>query len=476
MREVHKKIQKTSEGERKNTEECEAFHEEVSGINTRNISMSHVVIYNPVCYDKMETKKEYLRRLKAYIQAGGWQKRKFVHAELDAYQKILSTEVELKYNYGINYYQYFLLLDVMHILSYELKAKDQEKMEKAKRRYFEDFAEDEADPQVVHAIVKSFLGAKVKFDSLLQNKKLLHEKTYIRMMKKNYLFREKKGTTVMITATMSAGKSTFINAITGKHICLSQNMACTSKIHCIVNKAYEDGFSYEYDHDLVLTADKEELLHDNERNTSDKIIVGTCFDGCLKNCRLILNDSPGVNYSENAEHREITDRMIRKKNYNLLIYVMNATQLATNDEDEHLNYIKRMTGRIPVLFVVNKVDTFNPEEEDISAVIQRQREYLKSKGFKEPLLCPVSSRAGYLAKQFRNGKLSRTELRELYNYVDKFEQMKLSAYYARAFNRIKVANSESEEEQLLKTSGLAYIERIIGKLVTGGKVNGTSIR
>jgi len=52
-------------------------------------------------------------------------------------------------------------------------------------------------------------------------------------------------------------------------------------------------------------------------------------------------------------------------------------------------------------------------------------EMLKEKGFKNPIICPVLLKAGYLAKQFQIGKFTRYEERELYNYVDKFEQMKL---------------------------------------------------
>lgn len=141
---------------------------------------------------------------------------------------------------------------------------------------------------------------------------------------------------------MSAGKSTFINSLTGKNICRSQNMACTSKIHMIINKAYEDGYSYEYDHDLVMTAGSEELLIDNELNKTDMIYVGTEFNGYLEKQRIIINDSPGVNYSENIEHRDITRKLINSGKYDLLVYIMNATQLGTDDDAEHLDYVKNM--------------------------------------------------------------------------------------------------------------------------------------
>ena len=66
-------------------------------------------------------------------------------------------------------------------------------------------------------------------------------------------------------------------------------------------------------------------------------------------------------------------RIVSKRTkYNLLIYVMNSTQLATNDEDEHLEFVKSTIGRTPVIFVMNKIDSYNLEEEDVIATIGRQ--------------------------------------------------------------------------------------------------------
>ena len=67
-------------------------------------------------------------------------------------------------------------------------------------------------------------------------------------------------------------------------------------------------------------------------------------------------------------------------------------------------------------------------------------------------------------------------MRELYSLVDKFEQMNLPGYYVKAFKKISVPDSEKEEEQLLKTSGVSYVEKIIQVLTTGGNENGTDVR
>ena len=373
--------------------------------------------------------------------------------------------------------KYFILFDLFHILGYKIKHKDKAALDKVIKKFLVEFSDADVDKKLVNKIIKIFMeGDMGKLQNLAEDFRLKEESEYIRCIISNYNFKETMPKTVMVTATMSAGKSTFINALIGKYVCLSQNMACTSKIHRIINKPFEDGFIDKYDHDLALAAGKEELLHNNESNRSDRIIVGTRFIGELCNDRIIVNDSPGVNFSRNYEHKSITEKIIKSRKFNLLIYIMNATQLGTNDESSHLEYVKKTIGRTPVLFLINKIDTFNIEEEDIEATIKRQIDFLKKKGFKNPMVCPVSSRAGYLAKRFMSTGLSRTEMRELYSLVDKFEQMNLPEYYAKAFKKISVPDSEKEEEQLLKTSGMSYVEKVIQVLTTGGNENGTDVR
>ena len=76
----------------------------------------------------------------------------------------------------------------------------------------------------------------------------------------NRAFSAKPLRTVLITAGMSSGKSTLINALIGKKISRTQNDACTAKIHYIYNKPYEDGFSGEWESVLDMNANEETLM------------------------------------------------------------------------------------------------------------------------------------------------------------------------------------------------------------------------
>lgn len=475
----YRKIQREKELRKgQNERNSISIEEEVDGIHSSVLSISQIVENNPITRETEEVKRQYLKRLAVYLKTGKWNKRKYESAELLAYEKIILESGVNERSHDISYYKYYILLDIMHLLGYEIKVSDGPGLELVKARYYEDFQCCGVDKKFVDKLFHAFQVKKDKYrklQALMKCKEIGEERQYIQLILKNLSFRDKSPTSIMVTATMSAGKSTFINALTGKYICLSQNMACTSKIHSIVNKAFEDGYAYEYDHDLVLTAGKEELLNDNTLNESDKIVVGVHFDGRLEGHRVIIHDSPGVNFSGEQDHKIITDRLIKRRKYHLLIYVMNATQLGTNDESEHLEFVKRTIGRTPVIFVVNKIDSFNVEEENLEAALQRQVEFLKKKGFKNPMVCPVSAKAGYLSKRYVSGNLSKVDERELYNLVDKFEQMGLSAYYKKYFYKMRIEDAESEEVQLQKTCGLAYVEKIIGAITTGGRENGSDI-
>lgn len=454
-------------------------------INNANLSMSHLVSKNPIIHDKKETKERYIGFFKKYIKILNV-KSKYVKAEMEAYGKIISDGSEER-AYPIGFYKYYILFDLVHIVGYEPNSANLLwKWNELESVYLGDFRM--ASKDIYIAIVgcdyieigKSkknsknpfgYLNTRTKsgFEELLWYFQEEPELEYVESIERNIRFKKKKPYKIMITATMSAGKSTFINSLVGKYICLSQNMACTSKIHSVVNKAFEDNTTYELDYDLVMTAGKDELLNDNELNKTDNIIVSAYFNGILSDERIIINDSPGVNFSGNSGHKAVTDDELEDGKYDLLLYVMNSTQLATNDENEHLEFVKKNVGKRPIIFIMNKVDMYDVDEEDVSEVIERQIKYLTQKGFKSPIVCPVSARAGYLAKYSESNELTRAEERELYNFIDKFEKMGLVKYYNSHFPDVKITDSKDEKRQLLKTSGLSFVEKIIKKYVKGEK-------
>lgn len=440
---------------------------------------SQILAFNPILKENAEIKAQYFHYLKKLIRLVKWDKRKYTKAQLDFYRKTLCGEEPIthipKENIIPTRISYLMPYDLAIILAYHPKVIRTEKAAIIISRIVSDFNLPANSADFLYREFDAALGDAEAWKEVLNNKSVNRFKRYLKTVQKNILFIRQYPYKILITATMSAGKSTLINALVGKNISLMQNMACTSKVHNIVSKLLEDGVSSEYDHDLSLNASKEDLLSDNENNFSAKITVGTHFNSRLAGQRVVLLDSPGVNSSENEEHCEISHKIIRSRKYKLLLYVMNATQLSTNDEHQHLEFVKKHLGRTNILFVMNKIDSLNFEEESLSAIIENQRRFLCDIGFVDPVICPVSARAAYLVKKSQQADLARFERHEMYNDMDKFELNSVTDYYENVLHCPSITDPNDEAELLLKNCGFAYLEEILASYSNGGKTNGTDL-
>ena len=439
---------------------------------------SQMLVFSPILKENADVRSQYFSYLKTLTRRMKREKRKYTKAQLAFYKEILCGEAPLypsRNNVIPSRFCYLIPYDLTAMFAYRSDVLSTEKIAVVISKMVSDFHLPANSASFLWREFDAALGDTEAWEDVLSSKAVSGFKRYLKLVKENIGFIRQSPYSILITATMSAGKSTLINALVGKNISLMQNMACTSKIHRIVSKPFKDGVSSEYDHDLSLNASKEELLNDNADNRSAKITVGTYFNGLLGGRRVVLLDSPGVNSSENQEHREISYQMIRSRKYKLLLYVMNATQLGTNDEEQHLEAVKRYMGRAKILFIINRVDNLISEEDNLPEIIEDQRRFLCSKGFQHPLICPVSARAAFLAKKSQQEELSRIEQREINSFIDKFELIDLPGYYENQLQCSAISNSNNEIKSLLKNCGFAYLEQIIMHLRNGGKINGTGL-
>lgn len=211
---------------------------------------------------------------------------------------------------------------------------------------------------------------------------------------------------VNVVATMSSGKSTLINAFLGAKLMPAKNEACTAVITEIRDND-EDTFSatvYDQENQLmeevpVLDYKTMDRLNNNE-DVFRISVQGNIPFLDAKSMALVLVDTPGPNNSQNQAHRQTTYRAINGDMNNMILYVLNGTQLGTNDDDALLNYVaeqmrkgsKQVRDRF--LFVLNKMDGFNPEEESIEHAIQNAITYLNRHGIENPQIFPCSAIAG----------------------------------------------------------------------------------
>lgn len=439
---------------------------------------TQIITFNPILKKTADIRTQYFMYLRRLIRAVRWDKRKYTKAQIEFYRDALCNEQAVPvHNKDISLnprFCYLLPYDLAVMLGFHSKVVKSEKVKTIINKIVSDFNLPKEHAEFFSLEFEAALGSPSAWEDVLRSNLTKGFKRYLKLVKKNTSFIKARPYNILITATMSAGKSTLINSLVGKNISLMQNMACTSKIHTIISKSIEDGVSSEYDHDLSMNASKKDLLSDNEDNKSYKITVGTYFNGELGGKRIILFDSPGVNSSENVEHTEISERMIKSRKYRLLIYVLNSTQLGTTDEEHHLEVVRQQLGRAKIIFVMNKADQLISEDDDFLDLIESQRNFLVSKGFKNPLICPVSSRAAYLVKKSKTEEFSRIERREMENFMDKFERQRLSDYYEETLGCPHISTN-NEVDALFVNCGFAHFEKIIANLYDGGKANGTGI-
>jgi len=177
--------------------------------------------------------------------------------------------------------------------------------------------------------------------------------------RKSQNFANKEVKRVLVVATMSAGKSTLVNALVGHKINQVKATACTSIIHYIYNKPMKEGaMAILGGRKLIYTTDYSVLASESVHS------VGVHFTSSLSNSRICLIDTPGVNYNGDKTHGEITREFIDKNDYELLILVLNGEQLATEDECDLINFIGKHCKH-KVIGVLNRCDTYKKSQDSI---------------------------------------------------------------------------------------------------------------
>ena len=300
---------------------------------------------------------------------------------------------------------------------------------------------------------------------------------------------------INVIATMSSGKSTLINALLRKKLMPSKNEACTATITEILDNDRGTFTAVVYDDEDAVLQQISDLTYEimNELNDDDNVhrIAATGDIPFLdaKSTALMLVDTPGPNNSQNQAHKNTTYRAINSDANNLILYVLNGTQLSTNDDASLLSYVaeqikrggKQVRDRF--LFVINKMDGFNPEEEDIEKAITAAKRYLASYGIEDPQIFPCSAYTALNIRTYLDGididNMTRAEERQLPSaardtlpMIDKFidyESMHLEQYStlsptAQRELNFKLSQAEKNgdtKEQALIHCGIYSIEAAI---------------
>lgn len=311
-------------------------------------------------------------------------------------------------------------------------------------------------PPRYYAIIESLYETLYHTSPLEQG--MEQAKPILNCWKKNELFLSQAPTRILVTATMSAGKSTLINALIGKPLARTAQEACTMDIAHYYNQIFDDGMvnclgntpEYNINPEAVIRGE-----HSEEKNFS------SYFHSTFSNdTRICLIDTPGVNSAINKGHKRTTQKTIREEEYDKAIYLFHAAGGLGREEDA--SYLKYVTKKIPaekLIFVVNKLDDFRKHEDSIEESINGVRRDIEELKISDPVICPVSAYYSYLLKL----KMSGAELNE--DEQDEFDRLSrkfskpdydLSVYYD-----TPVSENDSPLLQLSKRCGIYGLEKIL---------------
>ena len=276
---------------------------------------------------------------------------------------------------------------------------------------------------------------------------------------------------VIVVATMSAGKSTVINALIGKELLHSANEATTATITRIHDKddlPFFSGNAYGYKSELIAEAHNIDAQILREWNANPKIkmidLMGDIEALYNDEAELVIYDTPGPNNSQDDNHEALTMEVINDGGYGLILYVLNATQLGVNDDRSLLEKIKEALGKDPnkeILFLLNKADCLDEEKgERLDQVVIRTKKYLTEVGFNNPIIIPTAANyALVLQKMLNKALLTRSERAELRIALD-------------SLNTNLIVTSTIETEQKLKILNNIKKTKAEGKVKTA---NGNTI-
>lgn len=279
---------------------------------------------------------------------------------------------------------------------------------------------------------KSFASSRMKFESK-------HAHTLIdftNFLDMDYKYSLLPVINIGICATMSAGKSTLVNALLGYDFLPARNEATTA---CITS-VHDNDYLGEKNVPAISVGDRSisavthdvdaEILDDwNGNQSTNRIVIQADLENISSsNAIVAVHDTPGPNNSGDNSHHDTTINFFAKNKMDAIIYVVNVEHAMTTDGDTLLRELQKKIlsqSNIPVIFVLNKADSIDNEKENFSDLIFQFKEEIAKLGFdKDSNVIPVSAKAARLFKMALKGKADRFTEKEKRDFSTLFEVLK----------------------------------------------------
>lgn len=289
---------------------------------------------------------------------------------------------------------------------------------------------------------------------------------------------------VLVLATMSSGKTSFINALIGQELLHTANeatTACLTRVEHLQGDQQFSGTCYCYnDTELAFQySPSVTLLRDWNANTEVKRIslAGTFKVVPRPAPGLVLHDTPGPNNSQDESHARLMLEAIRNVSFKALCYVLNASQLGTCDDRLLLKQLREELAAKPaqpIYFILNKVDLLDPEKgESIEGYVHSAQRYLRDIGFERPIIIPTMASVALYARKALNAEIltrvQRSKLRQALDDLDANKRALLNATIAPDLIKRRVSKALynlERKQQVKELYTRAYDKNQLHQLVT----------
>ena len=279
---------------------------------------------------------------------------------------------------------------------------------------------------------------------------------------------------ICVVATMSAGKSTLINAMLGEKLMPSKAEACTAKITYLKDNDNKNGVwkadVYGKNGEKIITYDKATLKTMQELNSNEDVSVvkaeGNIPFVSAKDISLVLIDTPGPNNTRDGRHKEIQNNFLVQSSKALVLYVMTGTY-GNNDDNSLLQTIaesmsvRGKQSKDRFLFVVNQVDGRKKEDGELKDTLDSVRDYLAEKGIVNPHLFPTGALPALNIRLVQNNLADEEAMDEAEFAVKKLNERTYLQCDPFSTLPASVAETISQQLDMAKGNDDAYEEALI---------------
>ena len=419
----------------------------------RRIAYTQLAVNHPVLKEDKLTQRQYYSALSLYCKKL-LRISKYGKAVLNYYKSFFHIERQSNCKKQLpTKLRVVLLFDILHISGYNRNA--------ITPQYIRSLRFDRCLHSIIESLFMDLKPSNPMWDELFTNRYVQSEAEWIETIRRNIAFSRKKPYKIMVTATMSAGKSTFINALVGERVASTNNLACTGRLHYIYSKPVDDFLIGKWDRQIVLDA-KNSILNESEETQERISYESIYFKGRLSGKQCMILDTPGVNSAEYHNHGECTNNAIKCGAFDALIFLINYEHIGTDDEVAHLSFIKQyVSERVPLIFCVNKIDSKKRADMALEDKMSDVKEYLKMQGFQDATIFFVSSRSAYLHR-VRDCLQDEDDLDDLESLTKK---IKRSTNLVTLYSSLKPIYIEKSDDSFEYQCGIGYIEDYIIKLM-----------